>query len=174
MDIGRSTQFPRGIAAGEEDRHFALAPGFARSNLNGMKTLNSLFFAGTLLGLLTLAGCQTSGVDPINEEAGPYDPVLVVNVSENFTTERLQEVAVRAFRARGWEVTDTSDDAVTGRLIHRGYDSTVKVELAPGTITFYSDSWATDDMGDRSHREHPGGWIRNLASDMKAFLGIAE
>jgi len=125
-----------------------------------------------LFGLMTLffTGCQTPRGSQVMMDATPEVPALTSHFHREIPLAEVNDAVLRSLRSRGWRVTSTTPEAIEAMLIHRSYESGIRITMTPRSISIYSDSWRIDRQGNRVRRDHPDGWFRNIEHDVRRFL----
>lgn len=124
-----------------------------------------------LLAPLILAGCQMPHSTPIYSAATPNEPVLIADFGEPYPPAKIHAALLASLRDRGWTLVSTTETGAKARLIHRGFESNILVEVSRTGFTVYSDSWRIDREGNRLNPEHPDGWLRNIEHDVRRSVG---
>lgn len=101
------------------------------------------------------------------------DLVFQAEKPSGMAKDAIRDVVVTALLKREWKLVSKSEDTVVVNLVHRGFDTTLTVELGGKELQVWSESWKLDKAGNRKERAQNERWLANVRKDISVGLGIA-
>lgn len=103
-------------------------------------------------------------------EAKEKYQVKPVEIPDGLSRDGAMASIVNAAIGRRWNIVKKTDDQIILNLKHRGYDSTLTLQIKSSRINISSDSWTVDKKGEKKKKKDPAGWIENLRKDIVVFM----
>jgi hypothetical protein len=102
------------------------------------------------------------------------DKVLISELPAGVAKAEVLAVVKQSFVGRRWTVIASTDDSVTGKLVHHNFDAELRIAIVDGSLRYTEKT--TEEMTDHSRGRRaievtmPARWIANLRLDISRRL----
>ena len=128
---------------------------------------HTLKFAGLLLAVAALVGCNTMPIQNVSNA-----PVMSAT-GKNLSNQEVRDAIVRAGGALGWKMKDERANMLVGTLQLRDHVAVIEIPYTTSAYTIrYRTSVNLDEKDGMIHKNY-NGWILNLTRGINAQLSAS-